>query len=355
MKKSQIVYDEIKVAQADEIPEEFKASTGWLRFMRRNHLSLRRKTSVTQKDPDRVIAGIASYVLHVRRLQSKNQYSPSSIIAMDETPVWSDVASETTVDTTRKKTVTLKSTGHEKSRVSVCLAAKANGTMLKPFIVFKQAKRQEFKSQAYIAGSVNAWMTTELTNEWVNHILGLFAFGRHQLAWDSYECHMEDSVVQSLHSKKINVVIVPGGCTRYIQAPDVLWNKPFKAACTEEYDNWMGEVGIHSETAAGNLKAPPKRTVIQWILKSWAAIPAELIKKLFPCCGLNLPVNGSDNDKIVCFRDVEPCAIGREMLKTQASVLLEPDENPFEITESDVEDASDPIQVIDSDEDIDVE
>ena len=151
---------------------------------------------------------------------------------------------------------------------------------------------QEFKSQAYIAGSVNAWMTTELTNEWVNHILGSFAFGRRQLAWDSYECHMEDSVVQSLRSKKIDVVIVPGGCTRYIQAPDVLWNKPFKAACTEEYDNWMGEVSIHSETAAGNLKAPPRRTVIQWILKSWAAIPADLIKKSFPCCGLNLPVNG---------------------------------------------------------------
>ena len=231
--------------------------------MHRNHLSLRRKASVTEKDPDRVIARIVCYVLHVRRLQSTNQYSPSSIIAMDEMPVWSDMVSETTIDTTGKKTVTLKSTGHQKSRVSVCLAAKDDGTKLKPFIVFKQAKRevaplhQKFKSQAYIAGSVNAWMTKELTNEWVNHILGSFAFGRRQLAWDSYECHMEDSVVQSMRSKKIDVVIVPGGCTRYIQAPDVLWNKPFKAACTEEYDNWMGEVGIHSETAAGNLKAPP--------------------------------------------------------------------------------------------------
>ena len=61
---------------------------------------------------------------------------------MDETPVWSDMVSETTVDTTGKKTVTLKSTGHEKSRVSVCLAAKADGTKLKPLVVFKQAKRE---------------------------------------------------------------------------------------------------------------------------------------------------------------------------------------------------------------------
>ena len=25
----------------------------------------------------------------------------------------------------------------------------------------------------------------------------------------------------------------PGGCTKYIQAPVVSWNKPFKAICTE--------------------------------------------------------------------------------------------------------------------------
>ena len=118
-------------------------------------------------------------------------------ISLDETPVWSDIVSETAVDTTvRKKTVTLKTSGHEKSRVSVCLAAKADGPKLKPMIVLiKGAKReaavlrQEFKSKAYIASSSDAWMTTELTNEWVGNVLGSFAFDRRQLSWVSYECH----------------------------------------------------------------------------------------------------------------------------------------------------------------------
>ena len=122
----------------------------------------------------------------------------------------------------------------------------------------------------------------------------------------------------------------------------------------------MGTVGIHSETAAGNLRAPPRKTVIHWILQSWADISADLIKKSFPCCGLNLPVDGSDDDKIICFRDGEPCTKGKDMLKSQLSILLEPDENPFEmITESDVEDANDPHQVVDADsehdDDIDIE
>ena len=35
---------------------------------------------------------------------------------------------------------------------------------------------------------------------------------------------------------KIDQAIIPGGCTKFIQAPDVVWNKPFKAVCTEKYN-----------------------------------------------------------------------------------------------------------------------
>ena len=38
--------------------------------------------------------------------------------------------------------------------------------------------------------------------------------------------------------KEINAesVIVTGGCTKYIQAPDLVWNKPFKQRVTDLYD-----------------------------------------------------------------------------------------------------------------------
>ena len=141
MKKAQVVYDEMKLGETANTANEevFKASTGWLKnFMLRNHLSLRRKTSIAQKDPDRLVTKVVSYVLQVRRMKAQNGYSPCSIIAMDETPVWNDMVSETTVDATGKKTITLKTTGHEKSRVSVCLAVKAYGTKLKPMIFLRE-------------------------------------------------------------------------------------------------------------------------------------------------------------------------------------------------------------------------
>ena len=70
-----------------------------------------------------------------------------------------------------KNSIWLKITGHEKSKVSVCLTAKADGMKLKPFIVFPGAKREtkqlneEFKNKCYVASSVNGRMNEDLTRD----------------------------------------------------------------------------------------------------------------------------------------------------------------------------------------------
>ena len=71
-----------------------------------------------------------------------------------------------------------------KKQEYLCLAAKADGTKLKPMVVFKGAKREvaalshKFKHRAVVATSDNAWMNTELTQVWINSILGAFSFNR---------------------------------------------------------------------------------------------------------------------------------------------------------------------------------
>ena len=62
--------------------------------------------------------------------------------------------------------------------------------------------------------------------------------------------------------KKIDGTLIPGGCTKYIQALDVSWNKPFKAIYTKKYDGWLEIVGIHQEIDAGNLKYLPRSTIV---------------------------------------------------------------------------------------------
>ena len=97
---------------------------------------------------------------------------------------------------------------------------------------------------------------------WVNKVIGTFSFSRRLLAWDSFECHMMNSVKYAISKLNIDQVIVPGGCTKYVQAPDVCWNKPFKAVVTEQYDEWMAS-GLQQYTEAGNLRPPSRKNIVQ--------------------------------------------------------------------------------------------
>ena len=212
MRKAKYIYGERCDASERDL---FVASRGWLeKFMRRNGLSLRRRTTVAQHDPARVIGKLISYVLHVRRLTSKHKYLASNIIAMDETAVWADMVAD--IGT---RSVSLKTTGHEKVRVSVCLSAKADGTKLKPMIVLVvQIENQKLSLKnltvvVFVASSKNAWMNEELTLVWVEKILRKFSFGRRLLSWDSFECHMMNSVKEAVKTSNSDLVIVPGGCT----------------------------------------------------------------------------------------------------------------------------------------------
>ena len=68
-----------------------------------------------------------SYILYVRQLKQRNNFDLDCIIAMDETAAWPEMISNTIVADKGAKSVVLETSGHEKSKANVTLAAKANG------------------------------------------------------------------------------------------------------------------------------------------------------------------------------------------------------------------------------------
>ena len=118
-------------------------SNGWVqKFMARNGLSIRQHTTQDQKTPKQLIDKLCAYILKIRRLCKQMNSDLSNIIAKDETAVWNDMISNTTIEKHGAHSVNLKTTGHEKSKITVFLAATADGRKKKPFIVFKGAKRE---------------------------------------------------------------------------------------------------------------------------------------------------------------------------------------------------------------------
>ena len=132
-----------------------------------------------------------------------NNYDLDCIIAIDETAVWHEMISNTTVKDKGAKSVVLKTTGHEKSKVTVTLAAKANGDKLKPYIVFPGHKRKvpnlkkypAIKNRCYVKSTINGRMNENTTIDWIENILQTFTFGKRELfVWGSFRAHLVQSV-----------------------------------------------------------------------------------------------------------------------------------------------------------------
>ena len=109
---------------------------------------------------------------------------------MDETPLWLDMPGDTTVSRVGERTVSVRSTGHDKARFTVVLAAMADGRKIKPYVVFKGVRQIPELSRVagvVVAYSRNGWMNEDLTIDWIKRAWGGLTFSRRLLVWDAYK------------------------------------------------------------------------------------------------------------------------------------------------------------------------
>lgn len=326
--------------------DDFTASRGWLEnFFQRYGLSLRRRTTVSQRLPKDLEPKVASFILNVRRQRLRKQYSIGNIGNMDETPLWLDMPGETTVTHTGDRSVQIGSTGHDKGRFTVVLAAMADGRKLNPFVVFKGVRPiAELGKEpgVIVAYSKNGLMNEGLTIDWVKQAWGTLAFTTRLLVWDAYKCHLMDSVKSVVNRQtRSDIVVIPGGLTGLVQPADVSWNKPFKAAYKDLYNEWIAN-GEKSYTAAGNVRAPEKLLCLRWVKKAWEQVSREVIVKSFQVCGVSVSIDGKEDEEIHCLKNNGIATGARAEISEKTRHLHEPE---------DVDSDTDPFANLDIDED----
>ena len=114
------------------------------------------------------------------------------------------------------------------------------------------------------------------------------------------------------------------------------WEKPFKTLVTEKLGQWLAKEWSNQLTSAGNLKLPPFRVIVNWILKAWGEISLETIKRSFNSCALNLATDTSEDTLIHFFKEGEPYKAGKGILQSQLPILAKKNKNVnlFKIDES---------------------
>jgi len=214
----------------------FKFSRKWVDgFMTRYKLSNRRRTTIAQRLPEDYVEQQSEFLSYVLYLRKENDYPLSLIGNMDETPMAFNLPSNTTIEQSGSKTISILSTGHERSNFTVVLACLADGTKLPPVIIFKLKKipREEFPEGVIIRTNSEGWMNENEMLWWVENVWTKRANRgnnpRSLLVLDSFTAHKTEAVKQRFYEKRTDLAVIPGGLTSRLQPLDVSLNKPFKA------------------------------------------------------------------------------------------------------------------------------
>ncbi|CAB5317938.1 unnamed protein product [Rhizophagus irregularis] len=187
----------------------FAFSNKWLDgFMRRKNLSNRRCTTVAQHLPDDLVEKQQEFLSYIVYRRVQYDYPLAYIGNIDETPVSFDLPSNTTIDELGTRSVSIRTTGHEKANFTVVLMCMADGTKLPPLIIFKlkNVPRGNFPLEVIIRANQKV-----------------------------------DSVKRRFGEKNTNIAVIPEGLTSRLQHLDVSVNKSFKTKMRRNYNEWMAE------------------------------------------------------------------------------------------------------------------
>ena len=76
--------------------------------------------------------------------------------------------------------------------------------------------------------SANGWLNDSLTIEYLRTVVGSLSFAKRLMIWDAYRCHVSQAVNSECSRLKLQTATIPGDCTKFIQAANVVWNASFK-------------------------------------------------------------------------------------------------------------------------------
>lgn len=132
-------------------------------------------------------------------------------------------------------------------------------------------------------------------------------FHRLELLWDHATCHLTKEVKDAMAQANVRLHHVPKRLTNLLQPADVGWMRHLKIGFHHKWNDWMTN-GVHTYTAAGNLRSPgidPTKCllfdsfclhakcllkgymrIIEWISQIWDEFERQRIIDSFDCCGI---------------------------------------------------------------------
>ncbi|KAI1722036.1 DDE superfamily endonuclease domain-containing protein [Ditylenchus destructor] len=312
-------------------------SHGWFQaFVERDKFSLRKTMRIAQKPPEDYVHKIVDFILYVGKKREKEGYA--RILAMDETAVQLEPASAKVLETKGAKDVTVISTGHEHTNITVALTARSDGKKLKPMVLLPRTRNvkaidDKWGSKLHLvyAGIGKSWMNNQHIEAYLRKVIGNSMFQKTLLIWDSFKCHISEDTKRVLHELGIETAVVPPGCTKYIRRRTQTGITPSKPAFAESTKN--GSISRIARTHQEETQGRPTWTCIcAGFLKLGMRFLTKRLRN--PNCAITTANDGSEDHKIACFRPTGAAPMGLDILRKareeSAIELIMPEEEDLE-------------------------
>ena len=157
---------------------------------------------------------VDSFFKYVIDLRKEYDFSLGDIANMDETPMFFDMVGNRTVDVKGKNTVSVKTTGSDKAHFTTILACLADGTKLKPAVVFKRKTMPKEKLPSNISVYVQekGWVDETVLSKWLNDVwfkrLGALLKQNSLLVWDMFRALLLGKVKDTLKENKTYQAVI---------------------------------------------------------------------------------------------------------------------------------------------------
>lgn len=271
----------------------FIGTQSWCtRFMKRNNLSIRCKTTLAQRLPAdfKEKASIFREFCQKKIVEKSIHYD--CIFNMDEVPIPFDMPANRTIEQVGANSVPIMTTGNEKTTCTVVLACSSSGLKLSPMVIFKRKTlpKGKFPDGVVVKANEKGWMDEELMRVWLNEVFvkrpgGFFHTSSSMLVCDSMRAHLTESVKSLVNRTNTVLTVIPGGLTKILQPLDISVNRSFKAKLRKTWEQWMTS-GDHTFTRTGRQRGVDYATIIEWILEAWNTIPTSTINNGFVKAGI---------------------------------------------------------------------
>ncbi|CAI9720351.1 pogo transposable element with KRAB domain [Octopus vulgaris] len=227
----------------------FSCSDKWIfNFVKRNELTVRKITHVGQADNKTLgeEAQIASDYLDSIPVLTADK-DADQIYKMDETPVYVDMLSSTTIDFVGNKNVDVSHCGTTKSRFTAVLCVNAAGKVLKTMIIFKGLKnvpKIKVPKNIYLTVSNRGSITYEFMQLWADKVFGqrtaqLWHAQNSVLFMNECSVHKKTELLEVFKRNNTILKLILPKTTSYLQPLDVSIIGPFKKALRAEWENWF--------------------------------------------------------------------------------------------------------------------